>query len=141
MEIEEIKKNKFWAGAVLFNPQTRQMLMQKRDAFAPVNPNKWALFGGGGEPGEDPLRCLVRELKEELGVDFSPSAFTPLRDYLNERLATWRYTYIAEHTLEKSEMVLGEGESFDWIPFDEVLKLDLTDTTRLDIEFFLQKRA
>jgi 8-oxo-dGTP diphosphatase len=140
MEIEDIKRNRFWAGAILFNPQTQQILMQKRDAFAPVNPNKWALFGGGGEPGEDPLACLVRELKEELSVDISPSAFTPLQDYLNERLATWRYTYVAEHRLEKSEMVLGEGEDFDWIPFNEVLKLDLTDTTRLDIEFFLQSR-
>jgi 8-oxo-dGTP pyrophosphatase MutT (NUDIX family) len=27
---------------------------------------KWALFGGGVEPGEDPLGAVVREVREEL---------------------------------------------------------------------------
>ena len=136
---ENIKKNKFWAGVILYNPVIKEVLLQKRDAEAPVNPNKWAFFGGTGEYGETPENCLVRELKEEIGVDLPQGGFTPMRDYLNEKLMIWRYVYTMPFTLDKSQMTLGEGEDFDWIPFDKVLEYDLTDNTKLDLEFFLRK--
>ncbi len=140
MENSEVQKN-FWAGVILFNPDTRQILMQKRDDKAPVNPNRWAFFGGVGETGENPQTCLLRELQEELGLDFSQYSFRPLQDYLPASGQNWRYTFLAECQLEKSQMVLGEGESFDWISYDQVLELDLTTSTRKDAEFFLQTRV
>lgn len=139
MELNEIKKNKFWAGAILFNPVNNQILLQKRDAIAPVNPSKWAFFGGVGENGETPEDCLIRELKEELGATIQRDNIKPVRDYLNEKLMTWRYIFLIKFDLEKSQMTLGEGEDFDWVPLSEALGYDLTDNTKWDVEFFLQK--
>lgn len=33
--------------------------------------DQWALIGGGVEPGEEPKSAIVREIREELGVDAS----------------------------------------------------------------------
>ena len=139
MSPEEIKKEKFWAGAILFNPKTRSMLMQKRDAKALVNPNQWALFGGVGESGETPLDCAIREIQEELGITLKRNDLLSLHDYLIERLATWRFVFSVAFFLTKEEMTLGEGAGFDWVPVDKVLSYDMADATKRDIEFFLQK--
>lgn len=135
-----LKKNKFWAGVILYNLKTNQVLLQKRDSKAPMNPNKWSFFGGDGQPGESLEDCLVRELKEEIGITISPDKLMPLRDYLNKPNMTWRYTYSMEFDTPKSKMTLGEGEDFDWMPFDKALELDLTTNTRSDLEFFLKNK-
>jgi 8-oxo-dGTP pyrophosphatase MutT (NUDIX family) len=42
-------------------------LMQLRDGLPDIwYPGHWGLFGGGIEPGEDPVAALCRELEEEL---------------------------------------------------------------------------
>ncbi|TCU43205.1 ADP-ribose pyrophosphatase YjhB (NUDIX family) [Curtobacterium sp. PhB146] len=41
----------------------RLLLARQRDS------GRWSLIGGGIEPGEDPSTALLREVREELGVD------------------------------------------------------------------------
>lgn len=137
MKSEEIKKNRFWAGTILYNHSRDRVLLQKRDTNAPVNPNLWAFFGGVGEKGEAPEDCVVRELQEELGILVNKGKLMPLRDYLDEKSMTWRFVFMMEFDQEKSHMTLGEGEDFDWVPLDKALKYDLTDNTRSDLEFFI----
>jgi len=46
-------------------------LMQLRDSRPDIwYPGHWGLFGGGVEPGEDPIEALKRELYEELELEF-----------------------------------------------------------------------
>jgi 8-oxo-dGTP pyrophosphatase MutT (NUDIX family) len=44
------------------------VLMQERDAVAPIAANKWGLVGGHVEPNEDFEAAAYRELAEETGV-------------------------------------------------------------------------
>jgi 8-oxo-dGTP pyrophosphatase MutT (NUDIX family) len=54
-------------------------LLQRRDPKPDIwYPGFWGLFGGGAEPGEDPVAALARELHEELEltVKVAPQFFT-----------------------------------------------------------------
>jgi len=53
-------------GAVIFDDQRRVLLQQARDD------GKWYTPGGAIDPGEEPAGAIVREMKEETGLDVEP---------------------------------------------------------------------
>jgi 8-oxo-dGTP pyrophosphatase MutT (NUDIX family) len=65
------------AVAALIEVEGDGYLMQRRDARADIwYPDHWGLFGGGIEPGEDPVAALARELREELELEIDTGAAT-----------------------------------------------------------------
>jgi len=133
-----LANKKFWAGGFLYNPKTNSVLLHQRDDKTKINPNKWAFFGGLNESNETPEETFIREIKEELNLDLLKDNIKHVCDYLNVEMNTYRYVFYVESVLEKSEMRLGEGANFDWIPVGKVMEYDLTEKTRIDLEKFLK---
>jgi len=133
------KNKNFFAGGFLYSPKENRILLHLRDSNATVNPDQWGFFGGTSENDELPKQCFLRELKEELNIEFREKDVKLLRDYLNEKRNIWRYVFYIESDLDKSAMRLGEGADFDWVPLDKILDYDLTDKTREDLEFFINR--
>jgi 8-oxo-dGTP pyrophosphatase MutT (NUDIX family) len=129
----------FFVGVFLYNPRTREVLLQHRDMKAAVNPGKWGFFGGSSEGQETPEQTSLRELKEELSVDFQTDQLKPLRTYFNEKFQRYSHIFVIETELQKSEMKLEEGEDFDWIPLDKVLEYDTSENTRKSLEVLIEK--
>jgi 8-oxo-dGTP pyrophosphatase MutT (NUDIX family) len=140
MKPDRKEDNMFWAGGFLYDPKTESVLLHKRDGNTKMNPNKWAFFGGlSEEDGETSEETFVREMREELEVDLPVGSLKPLYDYLNEEAQTYRYVFYIESGLKKSDMVLHEGEDFDWIPLDQLFEYDLTDKARRDLQRFISQ--
>lgn len=54
---------------VVFHPDGKRILLQKRSKSKDVQPGRWdTAVGGHVDPGEDYLAGALRELREELGV-------------------------------------------------------------------------
>jgi 8-oxo-dGTP diphosphatase len=53
-----------------------EILLGKRAADRALAPDVWDVPGGHCEPGEAPAQTLVRELREEIGVE--PAAWQPV---------------------------------------------------------------
>jgi 8-oxo-dGTP diphosphatase len=49
--------------AIVFDDRGEVLLQKSRDT------NDWRLIGGVLDPGENPADCVVREVKEEAGID------------------------------------------------------------------------
>jgi 8-oxo-dGTP diphosphatase len=83
----------------------------------------WEFPGGKVEAGEDVQTCIVRELKEELGV----------RAMAGKVVATSEYTYpggaillvAVEAKLEGKDLRLTVHDQHAWIELQDLLKLDL----------------
>ena len=132
---------RFDAFALLYHVASGKVLLHERDEYAPVNPNKWGLFGGGGEDEDDgdPITTLRRELREELGIAVEPDGIVPLCEYLN-RGRVDRYVYYCAWPSLSTDFVLGEGRSFAWVGVDDALQhLDLSDGTRRDLLVFKKR--
>ena len=97
--------------------------------------------GGGLEYGEGPVDCLIRECKEEMGIQikitghfYTTDFFQPNRFYENTQLISIYYAFQlpAGHRLPISEKKFDFEEekngmqSFRWIPLSELSPEDLT---------------
>jgi 8-oxo-dGTP pyrophosphatase MutT (NUDIX family) len=64
------------ASAAIIVLEDGRYLLQLRDDLESIwYPDHWGCFGGGLEPGEDPLAALCRELREELSYEIGEAKF------------------------------------------------------------------
>jgi 8-oxo-dGTP diphosphatase len=64
------------SAVALVDPDGRVLLAQRPEGKAMAG--LWEFPGGKVEPGETPEAALIRELREELGVDTEESCLAPL---------------------------------------------------------------
>ncbi|GLS86282.1 NTP pyrophosphohydrolase [Cypionkella aquatica] len=64
------------SAVALIDPEGRVLLAQRPEGKSLAG--LWEFPGGKVEPGETPERALIRELKEELGIDTWQSCLAPL---------------------------------------------------------------
>jgi len=128
-------------AACVFVNEAGAVLITKRPEGKPLA-GLWEFPGGKVEADETPERALIRELKEELGVDVSAPGLTPLTFV--------SHTYPEFHLLMpvyvcwrwRGDMAAKEGQELAWVrpeelasyampPADEPLKEKLSGLLRL----------
>lgn len=108
------------------------VLLQERDEYAPIEPSKWCLIGGGVEDDESPENAAYRELEEETGIRLDdlvwlgqhelPCAFHG-HDLVN--------LYTAQTAVTDAGVTCGEGRQIVFVEPSTIPRLQLTDTTRI----------
>ena len=108
-----------WEVIIVVVNEKKQILLQKRSANKKHFPNKWALCSGLVISGESCDEAAVRELKEELGVEFQISDLNLLEGNLN----LTRFYYVITN-YDESQFVIQKEElsSVKWFDLDEVLE-------------------
>ena len=98
------------------------------------NAGKWIGVGGKLEPGETPDECLVREVREETGLELTEYAYRGRVYFLPD---TWEHEimhlYTATGFCGKIKEDCPEGE-LRWIPIDEIPDLPLWEGDRYFLE-------
>ena len=108
-----------WEVIIVVINEKKQILFQKRSANKKHFPNKWALCSGLVISGESCDEAAVRELKEELGVEFQISDLNLLEGNLN----LTRFYYVITN-YDESQFVIQKEElsSVKWFDLDEILE-------------------
>lgn len=116
------------------------VLLQLRDAkdWIPY-PDMWAVPGGMLEPGEEPLGCIVREVREELGVDLDPADVTFLGT--TTRSYGVEHTFTARLSVPAESIALTEGQRVEWFTPERVAATHLAyEDDDVLAEFFDARR-
>jgi 8-oxo-dGTP diphosphatase len=125
---------------VILVDRTGAVLLQHRDANAPVSPNQWTVPGGRVEPGETPQAAARREVLEETGLVVDGilpfwSGPRPFEKGFPHTVTVHAY-YTATEALQE-DVVCGEGLAMVFIPRDQLLDRDLAITSRHLLPEFL----
>lgn len=129
-----------FAGVILVD-RRGWILLQERDEFPAIDPEKWGLVGGHLDDGEDAETGAHRELLEETGVRLAPGTLTPWReiDVFHEVYDSLdRMSVFAAGTeLTDADIVCGEGRRIVFVAPAGARALDLTAAAAIVIPVFL----
>ena len=96
--------------------------------------SRWEFPGGKIKPGEDPRRCLAREIREELGIEIEVldklGTITHAEDQRSLKLLFYRANWTA------GSLHLRDHSEIQWVRADRLSEYDLTPPDRRFAEGF-----
>jgi len=96
--------------------------------------NKWALPGGGIKSGEQPELSVLREIKEEVGLDISKSSLIYLgQQYYSEDGIGFDILLYGIRLTEKPSIKIQKKEisKYCWLPVDQINASNSNGDTRI----------
>ncbi|PID58090.1 hypothetical protein CSB45_05215 [candidate division KSB3 bacterium] len=120
-------------GALIFEDD--RLLLIKRGR--PPAEGQWTLPGGVIEPGESPEEAIVREVREECGLDIVVEALSELIDHVvKDKLGRIQYHYLildylascrSEFSCQKAQLKAGSDVTdARWVPLNALRAYELT---------------
>lgn len=109
---------KISAGCIFLSRDTNRIGLARRSQQV-NNPGQWAVIGGQIDKGETIINGLLRELKQELGMNFNSQNLKPLDHFTNEGRADY-YTFLYVVDQEFVPRLNHENDRFKWFSIDEV---------------------
>jgi 8-oxo-dGTP diphosphatase len=108
------------AQVLLFDRDGRLLIYLRDDKPEIPFPNHWDFFGGHLEAAETPEQALVREVREELGVELNAWSFFRCYDCLeDDAYPNRKHIYHARIERNTSNLSLCEGQRLAAIAPDE----------------------
>ena len=118
---------KFWGSKVALIYGQQLVVLRKDDIPGLHSAGMWDLPGGRSEAGESPIQCLVRETKEEVGLDIEGYPIEWMREYPSssacDQSEYFMVVKISKRDTEK--MTLGdEGQDLQLMTLSKFVSLD-----------------
>ena len=127
------------AGALILNAKGEAFLMRSHKWR-----DKYVIPGGHIELGETIEEALVREIREETGLEIHDIEFIGFQEFIFDD-AYWKrrhfifFDYVCR--TDSVEVVLNdEGQAYAWVPLEEALTFPIEPYTRHTIETYIRQQ-
>lgn len=97
-----------------------KILLIKRSNYTQIYAGYWACPGGRAEPGETAEQNVIREIKEEVNLDFYPTEILTTATWENRFLYRFLGSWSGNIIIQESEVT-----DYNWFTFEEAKKLTL----------------
>jgi 8-oxo-dGTP diphosphatase len=129
------KKPVLGVGAVILNGDKILLEQRKNEP----SKGKWSVPGGLVELGESMEDAVVREVKEETGLDVYEPRLVDVVNYVSygERGAVIYHYVIVDYlvtVMRGKPKAASDAAALRWVPFNELEQYDLTESFRLFFE-------
>ena len=103
------------------------------------NKDKWIGVGGHFEKGESPEDCLLREVKEETGLELTSYQF---RGIVTFRSDEWPDEYMCLYTADRYTGNIGncdEGELV-WVEKEKIMDLNIWEGDKIFLKLLMENQ-
>lgn len=118
--------------------KTKKVLILQRNKDEEIFPNMWELPSGKKELLESSKKCLIREVKEETGLDIQIIIPTFIFDYQiekpNEIRDSTQINFLVKSINNNKVKLSLEHQKFAWISKNEIEKYELSQATKESIK-------
>ncbi len=126
-------------GVFIFN-QDDQLLLLKSHKW----PGNYVVPGGHVELGERLEDAVVRETKEETGLDVYDLEFIVFQEFVYDP-SFWKPRHFiffdyAVRTRATDVQLNDESEEYVWVPLERAVQLPMDDYTRVCVEKLIERR-
>lgn len=107
-------------GALVYAKSTNRylFLLRNKSKFA----GTWGIVGGKIDSGETVMQGLVREIQEEVGVNYSKKKFIPLETFTADNHKFVYYTFLVTIDEEFVPQLNDEHRGYCWVGLDDYPK-------------------
>jgi len=123
-------------SSIIFINSQKEILLFLRDDIPHIpSPNIWDVPGGHVEPDETPEECIVREMKEEMGLDIKDYQLFSVIEF-DDRI---EYTFWQKANLDLDKIELTEGQCLKWFTENEAKSTELASGFNQIVEDFFKE--
>ena len=103
------------------------------------NKDKWIGIGGHFEKGESPEECLLREVKEETGLELTSYQFRGIVTFISDE---WPDEYMCLYTADRYTGDIGncdEGELV-WVEKEKIMDLNIWEGDKIFLKLLMENQ-
>jgi 8-oxo-dGTP pyrophosphatase MutT (NUDIX family) len=104
-------------GALIYAQSTNRYLFLLRSKSK--HAGSWGIAGGKVEAGETVIHGLVREIQEEIGVDYSTRKFIPIETFTADNRRFVYYTFVVSVEEEFVPKLNNEHRGYCWVEIND----------------------
>lgn len=104
-------------GALIYSRSTNRYLFLLRTKSR--HAGSWGIAGGKIDAGETVIQGLVREIQEEIGMDYSAQKFIPLETFTADNRKFVYYTFLVSIDHEFVPVLNDEHRGYCWVELDD----------------------
>ncbi len=126
-------------GALIFNPEGKLLLVQSHKFH-----DKYVVPGGHIEVGEKMTDALIREAKEETGLDVYDPQFIFFQEFIQDE-SFWKNMHFIFFDFacktDSTDVILNdEAEAYKWVTLEEALTMNIDTYTGNAIRELIRQR-
>ena len=108
--------------AMLINDEGK-ILISQRAGHRKRYPLMWECNGGSAVKGETSVQAIVREMREELGIEFREEEAIFLKEYKGD--VYFKDYWVFKTNVKPEELTFPDGESIaaKWVTIDEIIEM------------------
>lgn len=108
--------------AVILNEKDEILMMLRDNNSEIMNPGIWGFIGGHSEKNESAIDTLVREVKEETGLNIGKHICNGpfFMHESNARGDIERSVFVVKGNWTDKDIIKGEGQEIKFIPFEKL---------------------